>query len=96
MKNSFKTIFLILASVGAGVVLFTLAKADFTAALPGETIIAIATSLAIAGVAVYDYAHQPQSLAPKGNVFRPPLPVGHARRSAVYGITTTRKEHAAA
>jgi hypothetical protein len=73
MKNSRKSLSLIFAAGAAGVAFFQFASASFTAALPAETLVAIAASAAIVGVAVYDYSRRYQPLCPPDRVVRPAL-----------------------
>ena len=73
MKNSTKYFSLVLAAGVAGVALFTLVNASFTAFLRADTILATSASLAFLGFAVYDFSHRPQPLKQPGRVLRPTL-----------------------
>jgi len=90
MKNSTKSILLILAAGAAGVAFFTLAQAQFTATLPGGTLLAIAVSLAVIAIAAADYSRRLQLRTLRSRTLRPALPAGTTPR------TTARKDRLAA
>ncbi len=58
-------------AAAAGVALFSLANAPFTAALRGDVILGLGTSLALVGFAAYDYSRRPRSLSSPGRLLRP-------------------------
>ena len=81
MKNSTKYISLVSAAGVAGLALFALANASFTAALRGDVVMAITTSVSLFAFAVYDYSRRQKSLATCAqfsapSMLRPSLPVG--------------------
>jgi hypothetical protein len=81
MKNSLKSLSLILAAGVAGAALFFLAQAQFTAALPAASLLALAAALAVTGMAAADYSRRLEPLTPRARVLRPALPTGTAPQS---------------
>lgn len=97
MKTSAKYISLVLAAGIAGVALFALANASFTAAFRGDVAVAIAASAAVVGFAAYDYSRRTQPLSIPARVLRPSLPVGHkVQKTTAYGIKASRSDRLAA
>jgi hypothetical protein len=93
MNKSTKTSTLVLAASIAGVAIFSLANADFTAAFRGDVFLAITASIAVISFAVFDYSRSFRSLVQPGQVLRPALPTGSTLRPAA---KSARKERAAA
>ena len=79
MKTSLKSISLILA---AGVAVFALANAQFTAALPAVNLLALAVSGALLSLATYDYSRRVQPLRLPVRLLRPTLPAARPVRCA--------------
>jgi hypothetical protein len=96
MKNSAKITSLILAAGAAGVALFKIANASFTAVLPGDALFAIAASVAIVSFAAYDYSRRGPSLRMPSRALHPSLPAGNAAHSTAYGIKSSSKNRVAA
>ena len=96
MNNSVKTPALILAAGTAGVTLFALASASFTAGVRGDMLVAAAVSIALIGCAVIDYSRRTRSLSPSAKVLRPLLPAGTAPLSAEFGTKSDRANRVAA
>ena len=95
MKTSLKSISLIVATGIAGVALFQIGSASFTAVLPGDTIAAIALSAGFVLLAAYDYSRRYQALTLPARVLRP-LVSCTATRSAAPGRQPERKDRIAA
>ena len=74
MKNSIQSISLILAAGLAGVAFFNLVDVPFIAALPGETMLAVALSAAAISLAIYDYSRRVETLNLPCRVLRPVMP----------------------
>ena len=97
MKTSAKYLCLVLAAGTAGVALFVLANASFTAAFPGDVAVAIAASAALVGFTAYDYSRRAQPLNIPNRVLRPLLPVGEtAEKTAADSRKTSRAARLAA
>jgi hypothetical protein len=62
MKTLTKYFSMSVAAVAAGVAIFTLVNASFTAFLRGDVILAIASSLALLSFMAYDFSRQSQPL----------------------------------
>jgi hypothetical protein len=76
MKKSTNSLTLIFASSLAGVALFSLAQAEFTAAFSGDVFFAIVASIAVVGFAIWDYSRRIRPLSQPGQVLRPGLRTG--------------------
>jgi|GEM_PF-5883828 len=74
MNKSNQSISLILAAGSAGAAAFSLANSALLAALPAEVILGAGASLAILGLAIYDYTRRARSLAVPVRLLRPNLP----------------------
>ena len=74
MTKSNQLISLVLAAGLAGVAVFSLANAPIMAALPGDVLLGVGASLAIFGLAVYDYSRRARSLTVPVRLLRPNLP----------------------
>lgn len=94
MKNSLQSISLILAAGAAGVALFSLANAPFTAALSGDVILGVGASLALLGFAAYDYSRRVRSVSLPVRLLRPNLPA--TTRSSADRSENSRKDGIAA
>ena len=87
------------ALIAAGVVgtgLIALARARFTAALPGEVILGVGASLALLGFAIYDYTRRVQPLVLRAPVLRPEMPASNASHAKSNGVKPARKDRIAA
>jgi hypothetical protein len=73
MKNSAKTLSLVIAAAVSGVALFEIANASFSAVIRGDVVVAVATSLAFLGFAASDYSRRVQSLKAPARISRPAL-----------------------
>lgn len=78
------TLSIILAAAAAGSVIAKLSNAAVLATVPGEVVFAAATSLAIVGITIADYARAVRPLTIKAPIARVELPSG--KRSSAYGI----------
>ena len=96
MKNSSQSISLILAAGAAGVAIFALANAQFTAGLPAVTLLAIAVSIALLSLAVYDYSRRVLPLRLPVRLLRPTVPAVRTGRSSAYGNARNCQERVAA
>jgi len=96
MKSSAKYIALISTSALAGAALFTLSNASFTAALRGDTIAAVAASLALVGFAARDYSRQVKPLSVPAHVLRPTQSAKPSSRFFTYSNATSRSDRLAA
>jgi hypothetical protein len=96
MKNSAKYLSLILAAGTAGVALFSLANASFTATVRGDVVAAVMAATAIVGLAAYDYSRRTQPLSVPARMVRPAMPAGSGQRSKAYGLNPARKDRIAA
>ena len=92
MNKSTQLISLTLATGAAGVALFSLANAPFTAALRGDVIIGLGASAAMLGFAAFDYSRRVRSLRLPTRLLRPTLPVS----ARTCGPDNSRKECIAA
>jgi len=75
MNKSNQLISLVLAAGVAGVAVLSLANAPIMAALPGDVVLGVGASIAIFGLAVYDYSRRVRSLTLPIRLLRPALPV---------------------
>ena len=97
MKNPTKYFSLVFAAGVAGVALFALVNASFTAYLRVDSIIATTASLAFLGFAIYDRSNRPQPLNQPGNIIRPSLPESNAAYNRhLSSIKSYRKDRVAA
>ena len=80
MKTSLKSISLIFAAGAAGVAVFALANAQFTAGLPAVKLLSLAISVALLSLAMYDYSRRVQPLRVPARLLRPTLPAAQAIR----------------
>ena len=98
MKTSTKYISLVLAASTAGVALFTLANASFTAFFQTDVADAVAASLAIVGFAAHDYSRRTLSLTVKSaSILRPsPVVMGKTVKTTAYGLKSSRIDRIAA
>jgi hypothetical protein len=96
MKTSSHFTSALITAGAVGTALIALSSARFTAALPGEVIMGVTASLALIGLAIYDYSRRVQPLSLPGRVLRPTLPQSVAPRATAYGIKHAGKERIAA
>lgn len=94
MNKSTKLIALTFAAGAAGVALFSLANAPFTAALRGDVIVGIGASVAVLAFAAFDYSRPVRSLSRPARLLRPALPT--TVRSASCEAEDNRKDRLAA
>ena len=73
MNKSNQLISLSIAAGSAGVAAFSLANSPLLAALPVEAILGAGASLAIIGLAIYDYSRPARNLSVPAQMLRPTL-----------------------
>jgi hypothetical protein len=96
MNKSNKLLSLVFVTAAAGAVLFSFANAPFTAALRGDVILGIGASVALLGLAAFDYSRRARSLNARAQLLRPTLPVCPAPRASAYDSRNSRKDGVAA
>jgi hypothetical protein len=74
MSKSTQLISLVLAAGTSGVAVFSLANASFLAGLPGDVVLGVGASVAIFGLAIFDYSRRARSLTAPARLLRPTLP----------------------
>ena len=82
MKNSSKSISLILAAGLAGVAFLSVSNASFTAGLSGDAMLAAGLSAAVLGFAINDYSRRIRPLTVTTRLLRPAMPPASAPRFA--------------
>ena len=78
MNKSTQVIALIFAAGLAGVAVFSLANSSLLAALPGDVVLGVGASVAIFGLAIFDYSRRARTLTPPARLLRPALPAARA------------------
>ena len=98
MKNSAKYLSLVLAAGTAGVALFNVADSSFTSYINGDLVIAVATSVSLIGLAIYDYSRRSRSYVAPAPLLRPALPSASilSPRSAAFRANAPRTHNLAA
>ena len=86
MKTSAHFTSALITAGAIGTALIALSGARFTAALPGEVILGVGASLAVLGLAFYDYSRRLQPLSLPARLLRPTLPATNTPRTKAYGI----------
>jgi len=78
MNKSSQMISHVLAAGVAGVAVFSLANTSIMAALPADVVLGVGASVAIFGLALYDYSRRARALVVPARLLRPTLPAAHA------------------
>lgn len=78
MKTSVKYISLVAVASSAAVVFFMFVNSSFTARFPFGLVFSIAASIAVIGIAAYDYSRGGKSLHSSARILRPTAPVANS------------------
>ncbi|HEY4249008.1 MAG TPA: hypothetical protein VGM64_19440 [Lacunisphaera sp.] len=78
MKTPAQYISLVTAASSAAVAFFAIANSTITTRFPFGIVFSIAASIAVIGIAAYDYSRRAKSLRSPARLLRPAMPVANA------------------